>query len=190
MTFYNTASREFQDATDSRRLADQLERTRKHTEFSETDIEIISNACFFFLATADAAGKPDCSVKGGDPGFVEIVGTDQLSFDDYDGNGMFRSLGNISQNAQVALLFVEFNGEKRKLRINGRASVSGEAAGAGTKGFRVNFKAEAIFPNCPRYLPEMAFVERSVFNPKPDYDPPEPFWKSKPDLREHLPRRK
>ena len=45
----------------------------------------------FFLATADEAGRPDCSYKGGDPGFVRVIGDDELAFPSYDGNGMFRS---------------------------------------------------------------------------------------------------
>ena len=41
----------------------------------------------FFLATADADGQPDCSYKGGVPGFVRVTGGDGSSFPSYDGNG-------------------------------------------------------------------------------------------------------
>ena len=55
----------------------------------------------FFLATADADGWPDCSYKGGKPGFVRVVAADTLAFPSYDGNGMFKSLGNVLRNAKV-----------------------------------------------------------------------------------------
>ena len=66
---------------------------------------------FFFLATADAEGRPDCSFKGGPPGFAQVAAPDLLVFPDYDGNGMFKSLGNIAANPHVGLLFIAM-GEK------------------------------------------------------------------------------
>jgi hypothetical protein len=38
--------------------------------------------------------------------------------------------------------------------------------------------AEAIFPNCPRYVPTMQLVEPSIYAPRAGYEPPEPAWKS------------
>src|SRR5690349_17153543 len=108
--FYNQESRKLQDSFDSRRIADRLADVRLHAAFTDTDREIIESSAFFFLATADSGGRPDCSFKGGEPGFVRIVGDDILEFPDYDGNGMFRSLGNISENPEIGMLFIEFSG--------------------------------------------------------------------------------
>lgn len=47
---------------------------------------------------ADAEGRPDCSFKGGPSGFARVAAPDQLVFPDYDGNGMFKSLGNLTAN--------------------------------------------------------------------------------------------
>ena len=52
----------------------------------------------FFLATADDEGRPDCSYKGGDPGFVRVLDERTIAFPGYDGNGMFRSFGNLLVN--------------------------------------------------------------------------------------------
>jgi hypothetical protein len=136
----------------------------------------------FFLATADADGRPDCSVKGGEPGFVTVVGPDRLRFPDYDGNGMFRSLGNIALNPAVGMLFVDFSAQ-RKLRVNGQARLCRDG-----DGLQVEVTARHIFPNCPRYIPRLTVVEESVHNPRPGYSPPPPAWKSKPDLKDFLPR--
>ena len=92
---YHAGSRRLQDDFGSRRLADRLEQVTLRREFSESDRAFIEGVGLFFLATADAEGRPDCSYKGGLPGFVRVTGPDELAFPDYDGNGMFRSLGNV-----------------------------------------------------------------------------------------------
>lgn len=108
----------------------------------------------FFLASADAQGRPDCSYKGGAPGFVRVTADSELAFPSYDGNGMFRSLGNMLVNAAVALLFIDFESPNR-LRVNGRATiVEDEPLFAEFDGAQlvVRVQAERIFANCPRYI--------------------------------------
>ena len=189
---YHRGNRELQTRFDSQRIADRLDETRRHETFSETDREIIESASFFFLATADHSGHPDCSFKGGDPGFVRVRAGNVLEFPDYDGNGMFKSLGNILVNPSVGMLFLEFRGGRRRLRVNGTATVidltNGTDSDPGAK-LLVRVTAEHIFPNCPRYIPHMEIIEPSVYVPRPGYAPPDPLWKSKPDLLDYLPRR-
>ena len=182
--FFHAGSRALQERADSRRIAERIAELRRHQEFSQDDLAQIAEAQFFFLATADAQGRPDCSVKGGEPGFVRAIGPNRLSFSDYDGNGMFRSLGNISVNAEVGLLFVDFE-SGRKMRINGAAAL--REAGGDAGGLQVEVTARDIFPNCPRYLPRLVTAAGSVHNPRPGYTPPPPAWKSKPELKDYLP---
>ena len=75
----------------------------------------------FFIATADEEGRPQCSYKGGDPGFVRVLDERTIAFPGYDGNGMYLTFGNALVNPHVGLLFVDFEGRKR-LRLNGIAS--------------------------------------------------------------------
>src|SRR3989475_5180246 len=121
---YHAGMRELQDRFDTLRLADRLEEKLAHRDFSDEDREFIESRALFFLATADGEGRPDCSFKGGTPGFVRVTGEAELAFPSYDGNGMFRSLGNVLVNPAVALLFIDFE-RPRRLRVNGRASVAG-----------------------------------------------------------------
>jgi predicted pyridoxine 5'-phosphate oxidase superfamily flavin-nucleotide-binding protein len=121
---FHDGNRQLQDQFDSRRIADRLEEKLTRQAFTEQDRAFVENAMFFFLATADAEGKPDCSFKGGTPGFVRIIGPGELAFPDYDGNGMFKSLGNILANPAVGLLFIDMGEKPRRLRVNGQASVS------------------------------------------------------------------
>ncbi|MFL5044023.1 MAG: pyridoxamine 5'-phosphate oxidase family protein [Xanthobacteraceae bacterium] len=95
---YHDGNRRLQDQFDSRRISDRLEEKLTRSEFTADDRAFIEGAIYFFLATADHAGRPDCSFKGGMPGFVRVTGASELAFPDYDGNGMFKSLGNILAN--------------------------------------------------------------------------------------------
>ena len=118
---YHDGNRRLQDAFDSRRIADRLESKLARTSFTDDDKAFIESAIYFFLATADAAGRPDSSFKGGPPGFVRVTAANELAFPDYDGNGMFKSLGNLLENPHVGLLFIDMHGKPRRLRINGEA---------------------------------------------------------------------
>lgn len=187
---YHRHARELQDHFDSRRIADRLAEVLLRAQFSEEDRAFIAEQSFFFLATADAEGRPECSYKGGARGFVRVVAGDELAFPSYDGNGMFRSLGNIRANPAVGLLFVDFGAGKR-LRVNGRAAlhledpVKGDYPGAQAV---VRVRAEQIFPNCPRYVHRMRLVEPSPYLPQADAPAPVPAWKRNPAFKDYLPR--
>ncbi len=98
---YHDGNRRLQDQFDSRRIADRLEQKLARTAFTNDDKAFIESRIPFFLATADADGRPTCNHKGGGAGFVRVVGPDELAFPDYDGNGMFLAMGNIAVNAHV-----------------------------------------------------------------------------------------
>jgi predicted pyridoxine 5'-phosphate oxidase superfamily flavin-nucleotide-binding protein len=178
---YHKAQRELQDAFGSRALADRLEEKLGRDRFNDDDAAFVASLPFFFVATADAEGRPDCSFKGGPPGFVRVAAPDLLVFPDYDGNGMFKSLGNIVANPHVGLLFIGMGDAPRRLRVNGRAEVVREdpaiAAMPGAQ-LLVKVTPEAIFPNCPRYIPKLALVEPSPYLPEADAAPLEPKWKA------------
>jgi predicted pyridoxine 5'-phosphate oxidase superfamily flavin-nucleotide-binding protein len=190
---YHDGNRRLQDEFDSRRIADRLEAVTTRTTFTASDTAFIEKAIVFFLATADAEGRPEVSHKGGPPGFVRVTGPSELAFPDYDGNGMFKSLGNIAVNPYVGLLFIDFE-RPRRLRVNGTASVRrDDPLMTSTVGAQliVRVTAEAIFPNCPRYIPTMRLVEPSPYTPKPGAAPVEPAWKSAPEFADAIhPRQK
>jgi predicted pyridoxine 5'-phosphate oxidase superfamily flavin-nucleotide-binding protein len=187
---YHDGSRRLQDRFDTRRLADRLDEKLGRTAFTPEDREFIESRRLFFLATADSEGQPDCSYKGGEPGFVRVTGADELDFPSYDGNGMFRSLGNVLVNPAVALLFIDFERPNR-LRVNGSASiVEGDPLLASFAGAQVvvRVRATRIFPNCPRYIHRMNLVEASPYAPREGYTPPVPKWKRFDAFCDVLPR--
>ncbi len=121
------------------------------------------------------------------PGFVSITGPSELAFPDYDGNGMFKSLGNIVVNANVGMLFIAMHGIPQRLRIIGTAAVSREdpllARSVGAQ-LIVRVTARAIFPNCPRYIPTLQLIDPSIYAPRLGCDPPEPAWKAFDDFKD------
>jgi predicted pyridoxine 5'-phosphate oxidase superfamily flavin-nucleotide-binding protein len=188
---YHDGMRRLQDVRETRALADRLEKVTMRSAFTEEDKAFIARCRMFFIATADAAGQPDCSYKGGLPGFVRVVDENTLAIPDYDGNGQYRTWGNVVVNPRVGLLFVDFETPKR-LRVNGTAVVSREdplLAELPGAVFVVRLSAERIFPNCPRYIHKMQLVEESVYAPRADYTPPVPAWKSFEVFKDALPPR-
>jgi len=189
-SMFHEGMRALQDEFDGRRVADALEKNRKHREFWPDDVILIEQASFFFLAThhGDAV---DCSYKGGAPGFVKITGPARLEWPDYDGNSMYRSLGNIALQPRVAVLFIRFDGESTLLRITGTASLHRDAETLsrhhGAK-VVVQLRADYMFTNCPRYIPALTEAQPSPHNPIPGHTPPAPQWKSRDYIRNILPK--
>jgi predicted pyridoxine 5'-phosphate oxidase superfamily flavin-nucleotide-binding protein len=188
---YHEGMRRLQDQRDTRALADRLEKVTMRTAFSDEDKVFIERCRMFFVATADAQGQPDCSYKGGLSGFVRVIDDRTLAIPDYDGNGQYRTWGNVLVNPRVGLLFIDFETPKR-LRVNGTAVVRAEDPllhefpGAV---FVIRVSAQRIFPNCPRYLHRMQVVEESAYAPRPDYVPPIPAWKTFDVFKDALPPR-
>jgi predicted pyridoxine 5'-phosphate oxidase superfamily flavin-nucleotide-binding protein len=186
---YHDGNRRLQDEFDSRRIADRLEEKNTRTAFTADDKAFIKGSFYFFLSTADAEGRPDCHFKGGPPGFVRVTGDSELAFPDYDGNGMFKGLGNVLVNPNIGLLFIDLHDRPRRLRVNGTAKASrtdsllSETVGAQ---MIVRVAARAIFPLCPRYIPKMQLVEPSIYIPKPGQDPVEPAWKGFDAFRDYM----
>src|ERR671918_2898611 len=119
---YHGGSRDLQERFDTRRLADRIAERIVRETIDDDDRAFIEARDMFFLATADEEGRPQCSYKGGAPGFVRVLDERTIAFPSYDGNGMYLSMGNALVNPHVGLLFIDFEGRKR-LRLNGVASV-------------------------------------------------------------------
>jgi predicted pyridoxine 5'-phosphate oxidase superfamily flavin-nucleotide-binding protein len=188
---YHHGARELQDRFDTRRIADRLEEVTVHDTITAEDRAFIERMDMFFLATADAEGRPQCSYKGGDPGFVTVVDEHTIAFPNYDGNGMYLSIGNLRVNPHVGLLFVDFRGNPpRRVRMSGTARIEPDdpllARFPGAQ-FVVRVRADRVFPNCPRYIHRMELVERSHFVPRAGEEPPVPDWKRRDWARDALP---
>lgn len=75
-----------------------------------------------FVGTADRHGEADTSFRAGLAGFIRVLDQKTLAYPEYRGNGVMSSLGNISENPHVGLLFVDFT-DRIGLHVNGRARI-------------------------------------------------------------------
>jgi uncharacterized protein len=176
---YSPESRALQDAFDTRRLADRLVQVTVHDRFTEHDRAFINGIDMFFLATVNSAGQPSCSYKGGDPGFVTVLDDRSLAFPNYDGNGMYLSMGNVAATHDVGMLFIDFERQNR-IRVEGSAHIEMDSALLARypeAQFIVRVDVQRIYPNCPRYIHKMKLVERSKFVPRAQTRTPQPGWK-------------
>jgi len=186
---FHEDSRHWQDRFDTRRIADRIDELLVSPAIDAHAKAFIESRDMFFLATCDDAGRPQCSYKGGEPGFVRVLDEQTLAFPSYDGNGMFLSLGNIRRQPHVGMLFVDF-AQPNRLRVNGVASADTDdplVAGFPGAQLMVRVRTTQVFPNCGRYIHKMDLVARSAFVPKPDEPAPVPDWKRMTWAREYLP---
>lgn len=194
MTMFHEGNRTLQDRYGGRAVADRIVEMVETDTFTDEFREFVESVPFFFLATS-AAGNTDCSFKGGAPGFVRVTGPSRLIFPDYDGNRMYKSLGNILENPNVGMLFMKFGVEEGqgalflRVRINGRATVHDEHEALETyPGAQriVQVDVDHIYPNCPRYVPHMEQVAASRHVPQDGGEQPTPEWKKIPPIAELL----
>ena len=190
-TGYHDGSRSLQDRFDTRPLADRIDDLLVSDTIGDGDRAFIEARDMFFLSTADAEGRPTCSYKGGEPGFVRVLDQHTLAFPNYDGNGMYLSTGNVLVNPHVGMLFIDFE-RGHRMRLEGTASIDlddplrSEYAEAQ---FVVRVRARAVYPNCPRYIHRYTLQQRSRFLPQEDCPTPVPEWKRSDWAFDALPAR-
>jgi hypothetical protein len=186
---YHAGHRRWQDRFDARRLADRIEERLVRTDLGPDERAFVEARDMFFLATADADGRPTCSYKGGEPGFVRVLDPATLAFPLYDGNGTFLSAGNLDVNPHVGLLFLDVE-RGRRLRVEGAARVSADdPLAASWPGARlvVRVTVRHAYPNCTRYIHRMTQTTPSPYVPREGCAPPPTGWKQADWARDVLP---
>ena len=186
---YHHEHRLLQDRFGTRRLADRIDQRLVSNVIDAEDKVFIEGLDMFFLATADEQGYPNCSYKGGEPGFVRVLDEHTVAFPNYDGNGMYLSTGNVLANPNVGMLFISFE-RGRRLRLNGVASIEEDdelMESYPEAQFIVRVRTREVFPNCSRYIHKYQLVERSRFVPKAGCSAPVPGWKRSEWARDVLP---
>lgn len=190
-SFYTPEQRALQERHDSKPLADTVVMAIVRDALEEAHVGFIESRDFFFLATVNDRGEPTTSYKGGAPGLVRALDPHTLVFPNYDGNGMFMSMGNVAATAKVGLLFIDMQTPHR-VRVQGTASVSAddpELERYPGANMIVRVAVDAVFLNCARYIHKHTRVEASPYVPEGDGSQPYPSWKRIDALQDTLPER-
>jgi len=191
MSFYSDSQRDTQERFDTRPLAEAMEAGIVEPKINEAHAAFIASRDFFFLSTVNSTGEPTVSFKGGDVGTVKVIGEKTVAFPAYDGNGMFLSLGNIEDTAQIGLLFIDFETPHR-VRVQANATLSTEdpllSEYPGAIGV-VTAEVTSVFVNCARYIHKHERTASSPYVPDAQGKQPYALWKRINHLQEHLPVR-
>ncbi|HET9258207.1 MAG TPA: pyridoxamine 5'-phosphate oxidase family protein [Pseudonocardiaceae bacterium] len=136
-------------------------------------VEFVARMDMMFVATSDARGECDATLRAGPPGFVRVLDDRLLAYPEYRGNGVMASLGNISENPNVGLLMVDFVRNLIGLHINGRARIVEDAdlraaypdlPPADVPGRQaqlwVMVEVEEAYIHCRKHIPRMMPVPR------------------------------
>ncbi|EED36487.1 pyridoxamine 5'-phosphate oxidase family protein [Luminiphilus syltensis NOR5-1B] len=188
MAFYTQSQKSMQAQFESEPLAASVEAAIVRDELDDMHRSFIETRDFFFLSTVDSEGCPTVSHKGGAPGIVTVLDSSTIAFPNYDGNGMFLSMGNISDTGKIGLLFIDFETPNR-IRIQATASVCGDDdlleryPGAN---LIVRARIDKVFLNCARYIHRHQRVESSPYVPASDGTQPFPAWKRIDVLQDSL----
>ncbi|WP_420810128.1 pyridoxamine 5'-phosphate oxidase family protein [Halopolyspora algeriensis] len=135
--------------------------------------EFVARMDMMFIATADARGECDSSLRAGRSGFIEVLDDRHLAYPEYRGNGVMASLGNISENPHVGILMVDFVTDLIGLHVNGKARIvedpdlraihpqlSAEFERGRTPERWVVVQVEEAYIHCRKHIPRMAPVQR------------------------------
>jgi predicted pyridoxine 5'-phosphate oxidase superfamily flavin-nucleotide-binding protein len=177
---FGPESLHLQERFDTRRLANRLVEHFVRPELSPEQAAFVTGCRMVFLATVNAAGQPECTYKGGRPGFIRVLDNRTLVLPFYDGNGLFSTLGNIRATGRVGLFFIDFE-EHYRLRVNGTAQVAEPDPEADPGALvLVTVTSEVVYDLCERYVHTMRFVQESEYCPAPGYQPPPAPYLAKP----------
>ncbi|XVU22201.1 pyridoxamine 5'-phosphate oxidase family protein [Actinoplanes sp. CA-054009] len=161
----NHGERRLQDALGTRERADAFARRQTLNRLNDRMRRFIGRQEMMFLATADAGGECDSTFRAGPAGFVRVLDDEHLSWPEFRGNGVMASLGNITENGHVGILFVDFQ-DVIGLHVNATAEIVEDPAGQADvpPGLRARVwvvaRVEEAYIHCAKHIPRMMPVPR------------------------------
>ena len=142
--------------------------------------QFIAEQEMVFISTSDLEGHCDTSFRSGHAGFVAILNKKTLLFPDYRGNGVLASMGNISENPHIGMLFVDFYQSSIGLHVNGKAEtlsseeleadpdLSGKIkppsknSGARKPVSWIKVEVEEAYIHCSKHIPLMQKTDKTI----------------------------
>lgn len=135
----------------------------------EAEVAFLAERDSFYMASNGASGWPYIQHRGGPKGFVRVLDERTIAFADLRGNRQYISVGNVSEDDRVALIFVDYPNRAR-LKVLARATLITRASdpiafarlGDDVRAERVFVLAiEGLDWNCPQHITPR-FTEEEV----------------------------
>lgn len=130
--------------------------------------DFLAQQTSFFMATANAGGQPYIQHRGGPKGFIRVLDEQTLAFVDFRGNRQYITQGNLQDNPQAHLFFIDY-AHQRRIKVWGAARVveSDSALISALMPDTTKAKAEQVILftvkawdiNCPQHIPQKIDAE-------------------------------
>jgi len=134
--------------------------------------EFIEDQEMVFLSTADSKGECDASFRAGPKSFIKVLDNKTLIFPEFKGNGVMASLGNISENPQIGLMFIDFFQSSIGLHVNGKAKiitekeasklVKAEKNGQHKTKLWIKVEVEEAYIHCSKHIPRLQKKDKTI----------------------------
>ena len=131
---------------------------REFDRFTDAETQFIAERDSFYMATVSETGWPYVQHRGGPKSFLRVVDDRTLAFADYRGNRQYISLGNVTRDDRVALIFMDYPNRAR-LKVLARVTVAAQdqypdvVLEPGAKIERVFvLRVEGFDWNCPQHI--------------------------------------
>ena len=131
-----------------------------------------------FLSTSDSKGECDASFRAGPKGFIKVLDNNTLMFPEFKGNGVMASLGNISENPQIGLMFIDFFQSSIGLHVNGKAEIitekeasklvnpldkaEAEKDGQHKTKLWIKIEVEEAYIHCSKHIPRLQKQDKTI----------------------------
>ena len=138
--------------------------------------KFISEQEMVFLSTADAKGECDASFRAGPKSFVKVLDNNTIIFPEFKGNGVMASMGNIIENPQIGLMFIDFFDSSIGLHVNGKAEIiterqagklvnpidkaNAEKDGKHKTKLWIKVEVEEAFIHCSKHIPKLKKIDK------------------------------
>ena len=86
------------------------------------EADFLTSRDSFYMATVTEDAWPYVQHRGGPPGFLKVLGPNQLGFADFSGNRQLISTGNLAVSDRAALFFMDYS-RKERLKLLGHVRV-------------------------------------------------------------------
>ena len=168
--------RKLQKKHNTRKSANSFYKTQVLNFLNPEMQKFISEQEMVFLSTADAKGECDASFRAGPKSFVKVLDNNTIIFPEFKGNGVMASMGNIIENPQIGLMFIDFFDSSIGLHVNGKAEIiterqagklvnpidkaKAEKDGKHKTKLWIKVKVEEAFIHCSKHIPKLKKIDK------------------------------
>ena len=168
--------RKLQKKHNTRKSANSFYKTQVLNFLNPEMQKFISEQEMVFLSTADSKGECDASFRAGPKSFVKVLDNNTIIFPEFKGNGVMASMGNIIENPQIGLMFIDFFDSSIGLHVNGKAEIiterqagklvnpidkaKAEKDGKHKTKLWIKVQVEEAFIHCSKHIPKLKKIDK------------------------------